>query len=124
MLPSSNSCHGRLASRNSALLDSTELFFIATLHGPFRKHSLYIGGKACLQRRCIAAEVIRLLLAYSLLRGICLHTRCLKTSVDSDFASPAFGRHVTILSCILVTQIIRNPAIEFCYDRNKASNLK
>jgi hypothetical protein len=49
-------------------LFSTELFFITTLHGPFRKHSLSVAGKACLQRRCITTEVIRLLLAYSLQR--------------------------------------------------------
>jgi hypothetical protein len=45
---------------------STELFFITTLHGPRRKHSLYIVVRACLQIRCTAKEVTRLLLAYSL----------------------------------------------------------
>jgi hypothetical protein len=43
----------------------TELLFIITLHGPRRKHSLSIVGKACLQHRCIATDVTRLLFAYS-----------------------------------------------------------
>jgi hypothetical protein len=45
---------------------STVLFFITTLHGPRRKHSLSIVVEACLQLRCIETEVSRLLLAYSL----------------------------------------------------------
>jgi hypothetical protein len=45
-----------------------EFFFIITLHAPRRKHSLSTVEKACLQRRCIATEVTRLLFAYSLLR--------------------------------------------------------
>jgi hypothetical protein len=47
---------------------STELFFITTLHGSHRKHSISIVGKPCLQSRCIATEVTQLLLAYSLQR--------------------------------------------------------
>jgi hypothetical protein len=66
LLPSSYP--GRLASRNTAQFLSTELFFITTLHRLRRKHSLSIVGKACLQHRCIATEVTRLLLAFSLLR--------------------------------------------------------
>jgi hypothetical protein len=54
------------------------------LHGLRRKHSPYIVGKACLQRYCIATEVTRLLLTYSLPR-MGLKSRCLAT---------AFGRHV------------------------------
>jgi hypothetical protein len=42
------------------------ILFLTTLHGPHRKHSLSIVGKACLQHRFIATEVIRLLLAYLL----------------------------------------------------------
>jgi hypothetical protein len=38
------------------------------LRAPRRKNSLSIIGKACLQRRCIAVEITRLLLVYSLLR--------------------------------------------------------
>jgi hypothetical protein len=64
LLPSSYS--GRLESRNSK--GSSELFFITTSKAQRRKHSFSIVGKACLQRRCITAEVTRLLLAYSLLR--------------------------------------------------------
>jgi hypothetical protein len=33
---------------------STELFFITTLYRPRRKHNLSIGGKAGLQRHCLA----------------------------------------------------------------------
>jgi hypothetical protein len=46
----------------------TGLFFITTLYGPHIIHSLSVVGKALLQRRCIATEVIRFLLAYSLPR--------------------------------------------------------
>jgi hypothetical protein len=50
-------------------LDSARLlFFITTLHGPRRKHIFSIVGKVCLQRRCIATEITRFLLAYSLPR--------------------------------------------------------
>jgi hypothetical protein len=59
-------------------LDSAELFFITTLRGPRRKHSLSI--VACV---FIAA-------------GICLRSRCLAMNVYSDFTIPAFGRHVTV----------------------------
>jgi hypothetical protein len=48
--------------------NSTELFFRPKLHGPRRNHCLSIVGKACLQRSCIATEITRLLLAYSLSR--------------------------------------------------------
>jgi hypothetical protein len=47
---------------------SIEVFFITTLHGTRRKQSLCVVGKACLLSRCIATEVTRLLLAYSLPR--------------------------------------------------------
>jgi hypothetical protein len=68
LLPSS--CPGRLASRNSTLLDyfSIEPLFITILHGPRREHDLSIVGKVCLQRHFIATEVTRSLLAYSLPR--------------------------------------------------------
>jgi hypothetical protein len=61
---------GRLPSRNSTRLrlDSSLHFFISTLHGPRRKHSLSIVEKSCLERSCIATEVTRLLLAYSVTR--------------------------------------------------------
>jgi hypothetical protein len=87
---------GRLASRNSPQFFSTELFFITTLHGPLRKHSLSIAGKACLLRRCIATEVTLLLLADSLPQE-CFYCLCLTMKVYSDFAIPAFGCHVTII---------------------------
>jgi hypothetical protein len=64
LIPCSNP--GRLASRNSNRLEcyfSIELFFITTLHGPRRKHSISIAGKVCLELRCIATEVSLLLLA-------------------------------------------------------------
>jgi hypothetical protein len=54
------------------LLPASELFFIIILHGPRRKHSLSIVGKACLHRRCITTEVTQLLLAYSLPR-VCVY---------------------------------------------------
>jgi hypothetical protein len=68
LLPTS--CLGRLASRNSTLhfmlqLPASEIF-ITTLHGPHRKRSLSLVRKVCLQRRCIATEVTRMFLAYSL----------------------------------------------------------
>jgi hypothetical protein len=46
----------------------TDFFYINTLHGPSRKHSLSIVGKACLQGRFITTEVTLLLLTYSLPR--------------------------------------------------------
>jgi hypothetical protein len=68
-----------------------KLFFITTFHGPRRKHNLSISGNACLQRRCMTAEVTCVLAA-----GMCLQSRCLAMNVYSDFTIPAFGRHVTI----------------------------
>jgi hypothetical protein len=59
---------GRLVSWHSTQFLLTELFFIITLHWACSKHSLSIVGKACLQHRCVATEVTRLLLAYSLPR--------------------------------------------------------
>jgi hypothetical protein len=50
---------------------STELFFITTLHGPHRKHSLSIIGNAYLQRRCILTEVTICCLRISC-RGKCV----------------------------------------------------
>jgi hypothetical protein len=68
------------------LLPASELFFITSLHELCRNHCLHIIGKACLERRCIAIEVIRFLIAYPYL----------KMNVYSDFAIPAFGHHVKI----------------------------
>jgi hypothetical protein len=55
----------RLHTGWTLLLPASKLFFITTLHGPRRKHSHSIVGKACLQCRYIATEVTRLF-AYSL----------------------------------------------------------
>jgi hypothetical protein len=66
-------------------IDSTELFFVTTLHGPRKKHGLSIVGKACLQRRCIATKV--LLLRALAPAGMWLPSHCL-----------AMGPYVTIQS--------------------------
>jgi hypothetical protein len=60
--------NSKLISRQAGVPKLDWLFFITTLHAPRRKHSLSIVGKARLQRRCIATEVTRLWLAYSLPR--------------------------------------------------------
>jgi hypothetical protein len=86
-----NSYAGRLAPRTSTLLHSTELFFITTLHGPRRKHNVSVVGKACLQRRCIVTEVIRLLLACSLPRQ-CLPSHCKAMNVYSSFRASCHTR--------------------------------
>jgi hypothetical protein len=64
MLPSSYP--GILAYWNSTphRTISNELFFITTLHGLCRRHSLSIVEKPCLQRHCVATEVSRFFLAY------------------------------------------------------------
>jgi hypothetical protein len=77
------------------LVPASELFFITTLHGPRRKHSL-----------CIVEGVFTALLhsngSYPIVAcvfvaaGMCLPSRCLAMNDYSDFAIPAFGRHVTI----------------------------
>jgi hypothetical protein len=77
MLPSSYP--GRLASRNSSLFFSTEIFFITTLHGPRRKHSPYIVGRACLVTRCLAMYV--LLTRAHACAGMCLPSRCLAMNI-------------------------------------------
>jgi hypothetical protein len=64
-VPAGWSLETRLSS--VPLLTASDLFFV-TLYGPRRKHSLSVVEKACLQRRCIATDVIRLLLAYLLPR--------------------------------------------------------
>jgi hypothetical protein len=65
------------------LLPASELFFITLLHGPRRKHSLSIAGKACLQFRCLSTDV--LLLRALAPAGMCLPSHCL-----------AMGLYVTI----------------------------
>jgi hypothetical protein len=92
----SSSYFGRLASRNSTPF--TELFFIATLHGPRRKHSLYIAGKACLQRRCSGSYAI--VACIFVAARICLSRRCLAMNIYSDLPISTFGCHVTILICL------------------------
>jgi hypothetical protein len=57
----------RVRVRVRVTLRLTVSQFFTALHGPRRKHRLSIVGKVSLQRRCIATEVNRLLLAYSLL---------------------------------------------------------
>jgi hypothetical protein len=57
------------------------VLFITPRHGPRRKH-LSIAEKACLQRRFIATEVIRLLLAYSFPR------ECVYGTVAQEWMSP------------------------------------
>jgi hypothetical protein len=79
---------------------TNEFLFLTTLHGPRRKHSLSIVGKACLQRRCIA-ESYSIVACVFVAAGIYLPSRCLTMNVYSDFSIPAFGFHVTI-SCIYI----------------------
>jgi hypothetical protein len=100
LLPSSYL--SRLTSPNSTHFFSAELFLINNLHGPPRKHSLSIFGKACLQHRCIETEVTRLWLAYSLPR------KMLTMNVYSDFTIPAFRRHVTIFSSSSYNWLLTN----------------
>jgi hypothetical protein len=69
---------------------------VATFHGPRRKYSLSIVGKAFIQGRCMATEVIRFLLVCSLTRRMCLPSRCLAMNVNFHFTIPAFGHRITI----------------------------
>jgi hypothetical protein len=64
-----------------------DVFFITTLHGPRRKHSLSTLRKAHLQ--CLVACVF-------VAAGMCLPSRCLAMSIYFEFAIPALGRHITI----------------------------
>jgi hypothetical protein len=68
---------GRLAYRNSTVF-STEL----SLHGPRRKYSLSIVGKAYLERQCLAMNVY------------------------SYFTIPAFGHYVTI-HCYVILEVCK-----------------
>jgi hypothetical protein len=79
---------------NSSRLNSS-LYLLCADHADHAENSLSIAGKACLRRRCMVTEVMRLLLAYSLPRE-CLPSRCLAMNNYSDFAILAFGLHVTI----------------------------
>jgi hypothetical protein len=86
---------GRLASRNSTQFFSTKLFFITTLHGPRRKHSLYCWEgmfAAPLHNDGSYWSIVCVFLA----TGMCLLSLCLAMNVYSDLAIPAFGRRVTI----------------------------
>jgi hypothetical protein len=77
-------------------LNSSQLnyFSTSTLHGPRRKHSLSIVVKECLQCRCIAMEVARLLLRIHCRGNV--STESLPNNVYTDFIIPAFRRHVTV----------------------------
>jgi hypothetical protein len=87
--------HILAGSRLETRIFSAELFFITTLHGPRRKRSL-----------CCCEGVFTPPLhsngRYSIVAcasfdaGICLPSRYLAKNVYSDFAIPAFGRHVTV----------------------------
>jgi hypothetical protein len=93
LLPSS--CSGRLASRNSTRLFSTEIFFITTLHGPRRKQPLYCWEgvfTAPLHSNGSYSIVAYIFVA----AGMCQPSHCLAMNVYSDFTIPALMRHVTI----------------------------
>jgi hypothetical protein len=64
------------------LLPASEILRITTFHGPHRKYSLSVVGKACLQRCCIEMEVTRLLFVYSLPR------ECVYQVVALQWTSP------------------------------------
>jgi hypothetical protein len=83
---------GRLASRNSSrlycyfmlLLPASELFFITTLHGPRRKHSIYCWEgvfTAPLHSNGSCSIVVCVFVA----AGIFLRIRCLVMDVFSNF---------------------------------------
>jgi hypothetical protein len=91
LFPSSYPC--RLAFRISTLF-SAELFFITTLHRPRRKHSLYCWeGVFTLPLHSNGSYSI--VACVFVVAGMCLPSRYLAMNVYSDFAIPAFGRHVT-----------------------------
>jgi hypothetical protein len=54
--------------------------------------------KACLERRCIATEVI--VACVFVAAGMCLPSSCMAMDFSSDFTIPAFGHHVTVLRAI------------------------
>jgi hypothetical protein len=74
---------------------SNEIFFITTLHGPPRKHTLSIFGKARLRSRCIATEISSVVACVFVAVGMSLPSRCLAMNVYSDLTIPAFGRNAT-----------------------------
>jgi hypothetical protein len=95
-----NSYPGRQASRNWSRLYSTEAFFITTSHGSSRKHSfccwegLFTSPLHSNGSYSIVAWVF-------VAAGMCLPSRCLAIKDYPDFAIPAFGRHVTILTRLI-----------------------
>jgi hypothetical protein len=94
LLPSSYP--GRLTSRNSTRFFSTELFFITTYNGSRKKNNFSIVGKECLQRRCIATELLNCCLLIA--AEICLPSRCIALNIYSAVISSGFGRHVTVFT--------------------------
>jgi hypothetical protein len=95
---------GRLASRNSTPLDSTELFFITTLHRPRRKHSLFCWEGVFTAALHSKGSYLIVTCVFVAAR-MCLQSRCLATNVYSDFTIPAFGRHVTIFFTCIINEI-------------------
>jgi hypothetical protein len=76
LLPSSYP--GRLASRNSTRLFSSEHSFLTTFKGSRRKHCVSIVGKTRLQRRCIATKLLDCCLR------ICCHGNVFTQSMPSN----------------------------------------
>jgi hypothetical protein len=89
LLPSSYP--GRLASRNSTLLVSTEIFFITTqkIQPLYCREGVFTASLHSNWSYSIVACVF-------VAAGMSLAGRCLAMNVYSDFAIRAFGRHVTI----------------------------
>jgi hypothetical protein len=76
---------------------SNELFFLTILQRTRRKHSFSIVGKVCYTAPLHNNGIYSIVACVFVAAGMCLPSRCLAMKVYSDFAIPAFGRHVTIV---------------------------
>jgi hypothetical protein len=74
-------------------LHSTELFFITTLHGPRRKEPLYC-SEGVFTAPLHSNGSYSIVACVFVAAGMCY----VAMNVYSDFAIPAFGRHVTVLN--------------------------
>jgi hypothetical protein len=92
----SSSYPGRLASRNSILFFSTELFFFNQFAGTTQKTQPLYYWEGVITTPLHSNGNYSIVACVFCAAGMCLPSRCLIMDVSYDFIIPDFGRHVTI----------------------------
>jgi hypothetical protein len=117
LLPSSHP--GRLASRNSTRLNSTQPFFVNHYARTMQKTQYLCCWEVMFLAPLNSNGSYYIVACVFIATGICLPRRCLTMNVYSDFSIPAFERNIKYETIYVPT--IELPILFICFSSSRIS---